>query len=88
MIIEVISNGLVRSRRYCANSLNCQFLQKAGQLHVTNSKDGKPCRKAYVKVYAKSGGGKGRFFKVRRADRAHWGGLMPAFAVCMWGRGS
>ncbi len=63
IVVEVVGEGIARTRPYYANSLSVQLVENYGQLTVTHSETGKALSKVYVKVYAKLAGGKVAFFK-------------------------
>jgi len=63
VMVEVVAGGKTRSAAYYSHSLVVQMMENYGQLRVTHEKTGRPLAKAYVKVYARMGGGQVEFYK-------------------------
>ncbi len=63
VLVQVAGGGLTRSDAWYANTINCQVIENYGQLKVTDAKTGAPLPKTYVKVYARTAGGRVRFYK-------------------------
>ncbi len=62
VLIEVTSGGLSQTQVLYANSMDVTVVDSFGRLQVT-AENGKPVEKAYIKVYARHGGGQIKFFK-------------------------
>jgi hypothetical protein len=64
VMIEIdAGSGLKKSQAYFSNTLAVQMVENFGQIKVTSDKTGQPIAKAYVKVYARTPGGKTQFYK-------------------------
>ncbi|PHS07368.1 MAG: hypothetical protein COA78_13480, partial [Blastopirellula sp.] len=63
VLIEIVSAGETKTQAYYSNSLKVQLISNYGQLRVTESEEGKPLSKVYVKVYAQRKDGQVKFFK-------------------------
>ena len=63
VLLEVRAGGLVRRVPCLQGSLRVQWLERSGQLAVTEAASGKPQSKVYVKVYARLADGSVRFHK-------------------------
>ena len=63
LMIEVAGAGISRLEAYYPNTLKVDVVESYGQLRVADKKSGKGLSKVYVKVYAKSGSGKAKFYK-------------------------
>ncbi|MCI5125321.1 MAG: hypothetical protein D3925_12800, partial [Candidatus Electrothrix sp. AR5] len=65
LMIEVTAAGLSKLTAYYPNRLKVELIESYGRLRVADKENGKPLSKVYVKVYARSGNGKGKavFYK-------------------------
>ncbi|MBK8097155.1 MAG: hypothetical protein IPK26_08610 [Planctomycetes bacterium] len=63
VLVEVRGAGIVRRQACFTTTLAVQTVETYGQLRVTRATDGAPMPKVYVKVYAKTDGGRVRFHK-------------------------
>lgn len=63
VMVEALGAGVRKVQAYYANTLKVQMIESYGQLLVTHAETGKPLPGAYVKVYAKGGGGAPKFVK-------------------------
>jgi len=63
VLVEVRGGGLSKRQAYYANSLSIQLIENYGQLKVSHRETDRPLPKVYVKVYARTAGGKVRFHK-------------------------
>ena len=62
VLVEVSSNGLIRSQVVYANQMEVALVGAYGQLQVTYDQQ-KPVDRAYIKVYARHQGGEIKFYK-------------------------
>ena len=62
-MVEGVAAGVRRHQVYYANTLNVQMVERYGQLTVRHAGTGAPLPAVYVKVYARTFGGKVNFFK-------------------------
>jgi hypothetical protein len=63
LLIEVRAGSIVRRKPCLQGTLRAQFLERSGQVSVTDSASGLALSKVYVKVYAKLANGQVRFHK-------------------------
>ena len=63
LMVEIVADGLRKSRAYYANSLDVQVVETYGHLRVTHQETGQPLPRTYVKVYARMRDGEVRFYK-------------------------
>jgi uncharacterized protein YcnI len=63
VMIEIMGEGVRRTRAYYPHSLGIQVLENYGQVRVTHQKTGRPLAKVYVKVYARMKNGPVEFYK-------------------------
>ena len=63
VLIEIVAAGKTKTQAYYSNSLKVQLISNYGHLRVTESEEGKPLSKVYVKVYAQRKDGQVKFFK-------------------------
>jgi len=63
VMVEALAGGVRKTQAYYANTLRVQMIESYGQLVVTQAETGKPVPGAYVKVYARAGGGAVNFIK-------------------------
>ncbi|PRQ04207.1 hypothetical protein ENSA5_09910 [Enhygromyxa salina] len=62
-IIEIVGEGLRRSKANYAHDLHVRVIEQFGQLRVQERGTNKPLTRAYVKVYARKGDGAVGFYK-------------------------
>jgi len=62
-VVEVVAAGLKDSRTHYAHELDVRLAEAFGHLTVSRESDGSPVKSAYIKVYARFGGGTDRFYK-------------------------
>ena len=63
LLVEVRAGSIVRRKPCLQGTLRAQFLERSGQVSVTDSASGLALSKVYVKVYAKLANGQVRFHK-------------------------
>ncbi|MSR32282.1 MAG: hypothetical protein EXR99_12325 [Gemmataceae bacterium] len=63
LLVEITAGGITRSAPWYANAMTVQFIENYGQIKVTESADGKPLSKVYVKVYARNANGEVKFHR-------------------------
>lgn len=63
IMVEVIGQGIRKSRVHYANSLNTLVIENYGQVRVLHEQEKKPIPGVYVKVYARFQDGRVRFYK-------------------------
>jgi hypothetical protein len=61
--VEIRAGDLVKSKRYFANSITLQLMQRFGHLQALDAANQAPIAKAYVKVYSRRGDGRVAFHK-------------------------
>ena len=63
VLVEIIANGKTRSVPVLANVMSVKMNENYGQLQVTDSANGKPLSKIYVKTYVRLADGTVKFHK-------------------------
>ncbi len=63
VLVEVRAGGITRRQAYYANSLTAHFIESYGQVQVTETGNGRPMPRVYVKVFARLSDGRVRFHK-------------------------
>ncbi|GAB4271740.1 MAG: hypothetical protein Kow0029_09650 [Candidatus Rifleibacteriota bacterium] len=63
VMIEVSSNGVVKTAAYYPNSLSINIAEQYGQLRIADEVSGGPISRAYIKVYARLKNGQVTFYK-------------------------
>lgn len=63
VLVEILGGGHRKAHPYHANTFKLVLAENQGRLEVRDAVGGKPVSKAYVKVYARLGGGEVRFLK-------------------------
>ncbi len=69
VLVEISGGGQTRSRAYFSNSLQIELSEGYGQLRVLDEESSRALDTVYVKVYARLGNGKVKFYKDGYTDR-------------------
>lgn len=63
LMVEIVAEGIRKSRAYYANALDVRMVENYGRLTVTDAETGEPLPRSYVKIYARMNDGAVGFFK-------------------------